>query len=102
MPALPQPYLLFVGDETDRGFAKTALGLVPDVTEVIELTLLLGRRTNPAIRCPTLSFNTAPLGDADAEALMVREEARLGLPFADPMRGGARLERLVDACLLPE
>ena len=24
---LPQPYLLFLGDETEPGFAKTALGL---------------------------------------------------------------------------
>jgi uncharacterized NAD-dependent epimerase/dehydratase family protein len=72
---------------------------VPDVTEVIELTLLLGRRTNPAIRCAGVSLNTAFLGDADAEALMAGEETRLGLHVADPMRGGARFERLVDACL---
>lgn len=26
-PALPQPYLLFLGDATERGFAKTGLGL---------------------------------------------------------------------------
>ena len=25
--ALPQPYLLFLGDTTEAGFAKTALGL---------------------------------------------------------------------------
>lgn len=26
-PALPQPYLLFLGDTTERGYAKTAFGL---------------------------------------------------------------------------
>ena len=25
--SLPQPYLLFLGDATERGYAKTALGL---------------------------------------------------------------------------
>ena len=28
-----------------------------------------------------------------------RESLRLGVPVADPMRGGAEFERLVDACL---
>jgi hypothetical protein len=30
---------------------------------------------------------------------MEREAARLGLPVADPMRGGPEFERLVDACV---
>ena len=75
---------------------------VPDVSEVIALTIQLGRRTNPLIRCSGVSFNTAHLDDAGAEALMAAEEARLALPVCDPMHGGARLERLVDACLTPE
>jgi uncharacterized NAD-dependent epimerase/dehydratase family protein len=74
---------------------------VPDVAAVIDLTLALGGRTNPAIRCVGISFNTAHLDAADADALMAQEEARLGYPVADPIRGGARFERLIDACLAP-
>ena len=59
----------------------------------------LGRRTNPAIRCAGASLNTSALGPAEAEALMAAESERLGLPVADPIRGGGRLEALVDACL---
>jgi uncharacterized NAD-dependent epimerase/dehydratase family protein len=72
---------------------------VPGVEEVIDLTLQLGRRVNPAIRCAGVAINTSAL-DVDAAAtLLDRESARLGLPAADPMRGGARFERLLDACL---
>jgi uncharacterized NAD-dependent epimerase/dehydratase family protein len=71
----------------------------PAVEEVIELTLRLGRRTNPAIRCAGLSLNTAAFAPAEAEAVMAMESERLGLPVADPIRGGARLEALADACL---
>ena len=72
---------------------------VPDVLAVIDLTVALGSRTNPAIRCAGASYNTAHLDDAEADALMDIEGRRLGLPVADPIRGGKRFEQLVDACL---
>jgi len=72
---------------------------VPDVPAVIDLTVALGARTNPAIRCAGAAYNTAHLDQVEAEALMDRESARLGIPVADPIRGGARFAQLVDACL---
>jgi uncharacterized NAD-dependent epimerase/dehydratase family protein len=72
---------------------------VPSVEEIIEITIRLGSRTNPAIRVGGVSFNTGALGEDEARELMARESARLGLPVADPMRGGAEFERLVDSCL---
>lgn len=72
---------------------------LPTIEEIIELALRLGRRTNPAIRCAGVSLNTAHLPQDEAEALLAAESARLGLPAADPMRGGPAFERLVDACL---
>ena len=72
---------------------------VPSVEEIIDLTIKLGARTNPTIRAGGISFNSSSLGEDDARQLMVRESARLGLPVADPVRGGELFERLVDACL---
>ena len=73
--------------------------VLPSVEEAIELNLLLGGRTNSAIRCAGVSFNTAHMDADEAEALMAAESERLGMPVADPIRGGAAFDRLVDACL---
>ena len=72
---------------------------VPPVEDIVELTIRLGSRTNPAIRCGGVSLNTSALSEADAATLCNAESARLGLPVADPMRGGAAFERLIDRCL---
>jgi uncharacterized NAD-dependent epimerase/dehydratase family protein len=73
--------------------------LLPSIEDIISTTLLLGRRTNPAIRCGGVCMNTGEMAPADAEALMEAEAARLHLPVADPIRGGPRFDRLVDSCL---
>lgn len=71
----------------------------PALEEVIELSLRLARRTNPRVRCAGVSLNTSGLGEPEAAAALERESLRLGLPCADPMRGGSRFAALVDACL---
>ena len=73
--------------------------VVPTVDEIIDLTIQLGRRTNPAIRAAGVSFNTSGLSDAEALAIMAKESARLGLPVGDPIRGGPDFENLIDSCL---
>ncbi len=72
---------------------------VPSVDEIIQLTISLGRRTNPAIRCGGIALNTSAMPEPEAVAACAAESARLGLPVADPMRGGEAFERLVDECL---
>lgn len=72
--------------------------VVPSIEAVIEQTVAMGKLTNPAIRCAAISLNTAHLDEAAAEAELALTEARLGLPCADPMRGGPRFERMIDAC----
>lgn len=72
---------------------------VPGIEETIGLNLRLGSRTNPAIRCAGLSFNTSHLAADEAFALMAEESRKLGLPVADPIRGGDAFARLVDSCL---
>ncbi|MDH5834447.1 DUF1611 domain-containing protein [Luteimonas kalidii] len=73
--------------------------LLPSLEETIDLALRLGARTNPSIRCAGVSLNTAGLDDADARRAIAGTADRVGLPVADPMRGGEAFERLVDACL---
>lgn len=72
---------------------------LPGIEETIELALRLGRRTNPAIRCAGVSLDTSRLDEADASRLLAQEGERLGCAVADPLRGGAAFERLVEDCL---
>ncbi|MGB3802913.1 MAG: DUF1611 domain-containing protein [Sphingopyxis granuli] len=95
-----QPDVFVVCHDPTR---KVILGMenfaLPSIEEVIDLTVRLGSRTNPAIRCGGVSLNTS-IFDADgAEALMAAERDRLGLPVADPIRGGPGFAALVDAIL---
>jgi len=72
---------------------------VPTIEDTIDLNLRLGARTNPSIRCAGISLNTAHLCEEQAAALMAEESRKLGLPVADPIRGGSAFARLVDSCL---
>ena len=95
-----QPDVIVVCHEAGRtrvsGMEHFAL---PSLHETIEVNLLLGARTNPAIRCAGISLNTAALSAEAAAAAIAETSAELGLPVADPMRGGDAFDRLVDACL---
>lgn len=95
-----QPDVIVVCHEAGRtemlGHPGYAL---PTIEETIALNLLLGSRTNPAIRCGGVSLNTAALTPYQAERLLILESERLGIPVADPMRGGAAFERLLESCL---
>jgi uncharacterized NAD-dependent epimerase/dehydratase family protein len=73
--------------------------LLPSLEETIDLNLRLGRRTTPAVRCAGISLNTSRLDGDSARDLLARESRRLGLPVADPVRGGTEFQQLVDACL---
>jgi uncharacterized NAD-dependent epimerase/dehydratase family protein len=71
----------------------------PSLEDAIALHLRMGSLTNPKIRCAGISFNTSLLGPAEAGDLLERTTRSLGMPVADPLRGGAAFERLVEACL---
>lgn len=71
---------------------------VPSIEAVIEQTVMLGRLTNPAIRCVGVSLNTAGMGAEAAEREIAATRARIGLPTADPMRGGEAFDALLAAC----
>jgi uncharacterized NAD-dependent epimerase/dehydratase family protein len=71
----------------------------PSLPEAIARHVAMGSLTNPKIRCAGVSFNTASLRPSSADTLMQGVAQSIGLPVADPMRGGAALERLVESCL---
>ena len=95
-----QPDVIVVCHEAGR---KHVLGVpaysLPSLSETIELNLALGRRTNPAIRCAGVSINTSSLSVDEAEQYLQQVTAELGMPVADPIRAGARFDRLIDSCL---
>jgi len=94
-----QPDLFIVCHEPSRthvlGYPDFKL---PSIEEVIAQTISLGKLTNPAIRCAGVSLNTAHLPEAESDRLIAAESHRLGLPVADPIRGGPAFERLLDSC----
>jgi uncharacterized NAD-dependent epimerase/dehydratase family protein len=95
-----QPDVIVVCHEPGRqNIVGTAGYGLPGLAETIDMNLGLGSRTNPRIRCGGVSLNTSQFREAEALQLMAEESRKLGLPVADPMRGGALFERLVDACL---
>jgi len=72
---------------------------LPSIEATISLALQLGARTNPDIRCAGVSLNTAKLDEGAAGRLLAIESERLGMPVADPIRGGDAFVQLVNACL---
>jgi uncharacterized NAD-dependent epimerase/dehydratase family protein len=72
---------------------------LPGIEEAIELNLRLGSRTNAAIRCAGVSLNTAGLEAEEAEAALGAIQRQVGLPVADPVRGGMAFDQLVESCL---
>ncbi|WP_164151297.1 DUF1611 domain-containing protein [Stenotrophomonas maltophilia] len=95
-----QPDVVVVCHEHGRdhvlGYPHYAL---PSLEDTVELALTLGSRTNPDIRCAGISLNTAKLeADAAYHAINALSD-RLGMPVADPVRGGESFDALVSACL---
>jgi len=95
-----QPDVIVVCHQAGRSEMLGTPGYgLPSIEETIELNLKLGSRTNPKTRCGGVSLNTVSFSAEEAEQLIASESTRLGVPVADPMRGGGALARLVDSCL---
>ena len=96
-----QPDLFVVCHDPGRshilGYPHTPL---PSIEAVIAQTVALGRVTNPDIACAGVALNTSAMEPTAAQAVIDALSERLGLPVADPLRGGASFERLVNACII--
>jgi uncharacterized NAD-dependent epimerase/dehydratase family protein len=72
---------------------------LPSLHELVSVTLALGRRTNPGIRCAGVALNTAHLDATQRHAALAETAAALGLPAADPMIASSEFDALVDSVL---
>jgi uncharacterized NAD-dependent epimerase/dehydratase family protein len=92
-----QPDVFVVCHEPTRQTMSGISYSVPEIEEVIDLTVRLGRRTNPQIRCAGVALNTARLDEPAARDLVAATERRIGLPCTDPIRFG--VQTMVEALL---
>ncbi|GJE32382.1 N-acetyltransferase DgcN [Methylobacterium oxalidis] len=70
---------------------------LPTISEVIDMTVRLGRLTNPDIRATGIAVNTQALEEAEARRYLDTIAAEHDLPATDPVRFGvdALVDRLV-------
>jgi uncharacterized NAD-dependent epimerase/dehydratase family protein len=95
-----QPDVIVVCHEPGRKHIVGTDGyMLPGIRETIDLNLRLGSRTNPAVRLGGVSLNTSRLSAEEAQRVIAAEAARLHCPVADPIRGGAGFERLLESCM---
>lgn len=95
-----QPDVLVVCHEHGRDRIMGLTGFrTPTLADAIEENLRLARTTNPRVRCAGIAINTSHLDPEHSDQLLAQYSHELGLPAADPVRAGDRLDALVDACL---
>ena len=89
-----QPDAFVVCHEPTRTTMRGVAHKLPTIREVIDLTVQLGRLTNPDIRPVGIAVNTQALAEDEARKLLDALAAEHGLPATDPVRFG--VEALVD------
>nr|WP_306229005.1 N-acetyltransferase DgcN [Aurantimonas sp. CSK15Z-1] len=85
-----QPDAFVVCHEPTRTKMRGVETPLPTIRQVMDATVLLGRLTNPDIRCVGICINTAKLGEDEARACLEAASAEHGLPASDPIRYGTR------------
>lgn len=61
---------------------------IPPLQEVIELYLVMGQLTNPAIRCSAISLNTGSMTDKERKRAIASVREKTGLIVFDPVATG--------------
>ena len=83
-----QPDRVVVCHEPTRTRMRGVQHALPTIREVIDMTVRLGRLTNPDIRAAGICINTAALDEAAAREAVADASAMHGLPATDPIRFG--------------
>ncbi|SEQ35439.1 Uncharacterized conserved protein, NAD-dependent epimerase/dehydratase family [Faunimonas pinastri] len=83
-----QPDAFIVCHEPTRTTMRNVRTPIPDVADVIDLTVRHGRLNNQDIRCVGISVNTSALDAAEADACLRQLSERFDLPAVDPIRMG--------------
>lgn len=83
-----QPDAFVVCHEPIRTTMRGVKTPIPTIQEIIDLTVHMGRLTNPDIRCVGLSINTMNLAETEAKALIADLSQTYSLPATDPLRFG--------------
>jgi uncharacterized NAD-dependent epimerase/dehydratase family protein len=95
-----QPDIMVLCHDPRRKEVRGLTGFpFPPLTQIMDLYVSLARQTNPNARFAGISLNTAGMDEAAAAAAFDAAERETGVPAADPIRAGARFDRLVAACL---
>jgi uncharacterized NAD-dependent epimerase/dehydratase family protein len=94
-----QPDAFVVCHEPTRTNMRGVRHPLPSIADVIEMTVQLGRLTNPGIRPVGIAINTAALSEEEANACLQRAAAEHDLPAVDPIRTGvaAIVDRIGEA-----
>ncbi len=84
-----QPDAFVVCHEPTRTTMRGVPTPLPTIQQVIEATTLMGKLTNPDIRCVGICVNTLALSEDEAKAYLAKTGEEHGLPCVDPLRFGA-------------
>lgn len=83
-----QPDAFVVCHEPTRTTMRGVDHALPSIQQVIDLTLVCGRLTNPSIRCVGIAVNTQALDDDAARNVLDAAADEHGIPAVDPIRTG--------------
>jgi len=83
-----QPDAFVICHEPTRTNMRGVKTPLPTIADVIEMTVALGRLTNPKIRPVGIAVNTQALGEAEAKAVLDELGSQHDLPANDPVRFG--------------
>jgi uncharacterized NAD-dependent epimerase/dehydratase family protein len=83
-----QPDAFVVCHEPTRRTMRGVAHALPTIAEVIDITVRLGKLTNPEIRPVGIAINTAALDEVAARECLAQAEAEHDLPAVDPIRTG--------------
>lgn len=83
-----QPDAFVVCHETTRTHMRNVKYPLPSIQQVIDLTIDVGKLTNPNIRCVGIAVNTQKLDEETAKRIMDEIAIAHDLPTVDPIRTG--------------